>query len=84
LELLATEQVEGVDALKIDVEGFEDSILGKFIGEARPCLLPRLIIIEDSRASWNVDLMSIMAARGYRLLTCTTRHNLLLRRDGQE
>jgi FkbM family methyltransferase len=84
LELLATEQVEAVDALKIDVEGFEDSILGKFIGEARSCLLPRLIIIEDSRASWNVDLISIMAARGYRLVTCTTRHNLLLRRDGQE
>jgi FkbM family methyltransferase len=63
--LLQSERVETIDALKIDVEGFEDVVLGPFFRDAPPQMLPHLIIIEDCRGSWKADLMSIMADKGY-------------------
>jgi FkbM family methyltransferase len=78
LQLLQKERIEAVDALKIDVEGFEDVILGPFFQAASPQLLPRLIIIEDCRGSWKTDLMSIMAARGYSVVT-RSKLNFILR-----
>src|SRR4029077_18967752 len=59
LDVLAGEGVDAVDALKIDVEGLEDVILAPFFRDAPPQLRPRLVIIEDSRPSWKVDLMSV-------------------------
>jgi FkbM family methyltransferase len=78
LQLLEKERIEAVDALKIDVEGFEDVILGPFFQAAPRRLLPRLVIIEDCRGSWKTDLMSIMAARGYSVVT-RSKLNFILR-----
>jgi FkbM family methyltransferase len=78
LQLLKKEGVEAVDALKIDVEGFEDVILGPFFQAAPPQLLPRLVIIEDCRGSWKTDLMSIMAAKGYSVVI-RSKLNFILR-----
>ena len=78
LQLLEEERVAAVDALKIDVEGFEDVILGPFFQIAPPQLLPRLIIIEDCRGSWKTDLLSIMASRGYSIAT-RSKLNFILR-----
>ncbi len=78
LRLLEQEQVGAVDALKIDVEGFEDVILGPFFQNAPAHLLPRLIIIEDCRGSWTSDLMAAMAAKGYRVVT-RSKLNFILR-----
>lgn len=79
LQLLMQEQVEAVDALKIDVEGFEDIILGPFFRESAPTIWPRLIIIEDGSGSWSTDLVSIMIAKGYSI-AARTRLNIILRR----
>lgn len=79
LGVLAAEGVDVIDALKIDVEGFEDVILYPFLREAPPRIWPRLIIIEDSRGSWKVDLMSILSANGYTVDACS-KQNLILRR----
>ena len=68
LDVLAGEGVDAVDALKIDVEGLEDVILAPFFRDAPPRLLPRLVIIEDLRPSWKVDLMSVMRGCGYELV----------------
>jgi FkbM family methyltransferase len=54
-----------VDALKIDVEGAEDIVLAPFFRDAPAALLPRLILIEDTRGMWAVDLFALLAARGY-------------------
>jgi len=78
LQLLEKEGVDEVDALKIDVEGFEDVILGPFFQSAPSRLLPRLIIIEDCRDSWKADLMSIMAAKGY-AIAIRSKLNFILR-----
>jgi hypothetical protein len=42
-----------VDALKIDVEGFEDRVLTGFFAEAPQALWPRAVVIEHlSRDEW--------------------------------
>jgi FkbM family methyltransferase len=79
LDILADEGIDAVDALKIDVEGFEDVILAPFFRAAPPRLLPRLVIIEDSRPSWKVDLMSPMQRCGYELVALSRHKNLMLR-----
>jgi FkbM family methyltransferase len=79
LDVLAGEGVDAVDALKIDVEGLEDVILAPFYRDAPPQLRPRLVIIEDSRPSWKVDLMSVMRGCGYELVALSRHKNLMLR-----
>ncbi len=80
LDLLAAEGIDAVDAVKIDVEGLEDIILCPFFRDAPAPLLPRLVIAEDSRASWKTDLMAIMQAKGYELVTLSRHNNLIMRR----
>jgi hypothetical protein len=69
-----------VDAIKIDVEHSEDNVLALFFRYAPPQLWPALVIIEDSRLSWKVDLVCMMRERGYSLVERTTHLNLILRR----
>ena len=57
--------IEAIDALKIDVEGAEDIVLAPFLRDAPQSLLPRLILIEDTRGFWRVDLFALLRSRGY-------------------
>jgi FkbM family methyltransferase len=67
-----------VDALKIDVEGFEDRVLTGFFKQAPQTLWPRAIVIEHlSRDEWQADCIADMIARGY-AETGKTRSNTLL------
>jgi FkbM family methyltransferase len=77
-QLLTSERVEAIDALKIDVEGFEDVILDPFFRQAPRAMWPRLVIIEDCRNSWKIDLMSIMRKKGYAVVT-RSKLNFILR-----
>ena len=78
-DVLAGQGIDAIDALKIDVEGLEDVILQPFFRDAPPQLWPRLVIIEDSRPSWKVDLMSVMQGCGYELVALSRHKNLMLR-----
>jgi FkbM family methyltransferase len=78
LQLLTQEGLESIDALKIDVEGMEDSILSSFFRDAPQRLWPRLILVEDARAVWNTDLFSLLAAKGYSVAS-RSRQNVMLR-----
>jgi FkbM family methyltransferase len=70
--------VSQVDALKIDVEGFEDRVLTGFFKEAPPSLWPRAVVIEHlSRNEWLEDCVADMRTRGY-AETGKTRSNTLL------
>jgi FkbM family methyltransferase len=72
--------VSHVDALKIDVEGFEDRVLTGFFEHAPQSLWPRAIVIEHlSRNEWQDDCIAGMLARGY-AETGKTRSNTLLAR----
>jgi FkbM family methyltransferase len=69
-----------VDALKIDVEGFEDRVLTGFFREAPEQLWPRAVVIEHlSRMEWQDDCIADMRARGYTESGKTRSNTLLLR-----
>jgi FkbM family methyltransferase len=79
--ILGDAGVDHVDALKIDVEGYEDRVLTGFFKEAPPSLWPRAVVIEHlSRNEWLEDCIAGMLARGY-AETGKTRSNTLLVRD---
>ena len=67
-----------VDALKIDVEGFEDRVLTGFFKQAPQHLWPRAVVIEHlSRNEWQDDCIADMRGRGY-AETGRTRSNTML------
>ena len=76
--ILADAGAPHVDALKIDVEGYEDRVLSGFFQEAPSSLWPRAVVIEHlSRNEWLADCIADMRARGY-AETAKTRSNTLL------
>jgi FkbM family methyltransferase len=76
--ILGDAGVSHVDAVKIDVEGFEDRVLTGFFREAPSSLWPRAVVIEHlSRNEWLADCIADMRARGY-AETGKTRSNTLL------
>ena len=69
-----------IDALKIDVEGFEDRVLTPFFEQAPQALWPRAIVIEHlSRNEWQDDCIADMLAKGY-AQAGRTRSNTFLKR----
>jgi FkbM family methyltransferase len=80
LRILGDAGVAQVDALKIDVEGYEDRVLTGFFKEAPPSLRPRAVVIEHlSRDEWLEDCIAGMLARGYAEAGKTRSNTLLLR-----
>jgi FkbM family methyltransferase len=78
--ILGDAGVDHVDALKIDVEGFEDRVLTGFFKDAPPALWPRAVVIEHlSRDEWLEDCIADMRARGYAETGRTRSNTMLLR-----
>jgi FkbM family methyltransferase len=78
-EVLAQQNVQAVDALKIDVEGAEDRVLMPFFAAAPQSLWPRFLIVEDTHELWRADLFSELRARGYNV-TARTKLNVMMER----
>jgi FkbM family methyltransferase len=80
LRILTEAGVAKVDALKIDVEGFEDRVLIGFFAHAPQTLWPNAVVIEHlSRKEWHQDCINDMIARGYREERRTRSNTLLAR-----
>ncbi|MBV9456299.1 MAG: FkbM family methyltransferase [Bradyrhizobium sp.] len=78
--LLDDASVTKVDALKIDIEGFEDRALMPFFEEAPQTLWPRAAVIEHlSRDEWQRDCIADMLTRGYAEAGRTRSNTFLLR-----
>ena len=61
--------IEIIDALKIDVEGYEDRVLMPFFRNCPTRLLPRLIIIEHSSLNeWKENIFDWMINNNYKLM----------------
>jgi FkbM family methyltransferase len=72
--------VTKVDALKIDIEGFEDRALVPFFKEAPQTQWPRAVVIEHlSRDEWQQDCIADMLTRGYAEAGRTRSNTFLLR-----
>ena len=79
--ILGDAGMDHVDALKIDVEGFEDQVLTGFFKEAPQPLWPRAVVIEHlSRSEWQDDCIVDMLARGYAEMGKTRSNTLLARK----
>jgi FkbM family methyltransferase len=80
IRILDEAGVTKIDALKIDVEGFEDRVLIGFFKDAPPSLWPRAVVIEHlSQKDWREDCIVDMVARGF-AITRKTRSNTFLSR----
>jgi FkbM family methyltransferase len=79
LDLVRKERLERLDAIKLDVEGAEDIVLGPFFRDAPETLYPSLLIVEDGTRQWESDLLGMLAAKGYRTIA-KTRMNIVLER----
>jgi FkbM family methyltransferase len=81
--ILAEAGLPNIDALKIDIEGFEDRVLTGFFAEAPQTLWPRAVVIEHlSRDEWLQDCIADMVARGYAQAGRTRSNTLLVRGSG--
>lgn len=80
--LLAIVQEVGlsrIDALKIDIEGFEDRALVPFIETAPRGLWPQRIFMETTHTSrWDVDLLAALTQAGYATTWQSDRDVLLM------
>lgn len=77
-DILRANGVTTIDAMKIDVEGYEDRVLMPFLSSASPMLFPRAIVIEDThRSRWQADAIARLFELGYREAG-RTRGNLFL------
>ncbi|MCE2566306.1 FkbM family methyltransferase [Komagataeibacter sp. FNDCF1] len=80
LDILKDLNVNKIDVLKIDIEGYEDKALLPFLATAPASLLPDHIIMEYSeRDRWQSDLMSKLKQVGY-LRKARSRGNILMSR----
>jgi FkbM family methyltransferase len=80
LDVLNEQNVQRIDALKIDIEGYEDRALLPFFQNASQSLWPKVISIEHlSHRVWQSDIITALKHYGYEA-TGRTRSNLLLQR----
>jgi len=63
--LVAEAGFDHVDAIKIDVEGFEDKVLIPYLTTVPRHLYPLAVILEANIASWQGDLLSVLRDSGY-------------------
>lgn len=81
--LLGRHGVTRLDGMKIDVEGLEDVILVPFLEQAQHAQLPDFIIIENSSDRWRVDVLGLLAAAGYEIVS-RCKMNLILKRPAAD
>jgi FkbM family methyltransferase len=78
--ILSQAGLSNVDALKIDVEGFEDRVLIGFFAAAPQGLWPGAVVIEHlSRQEWQKDCIADMLQRGYSQAGKTRSNTFLVR-----
>jgi FkbM family methyltransferase len=67
LDMVTEAGLQKIDALKIDIEGFEDQALMPFFAAAPEALWPKLLILERSEKDWAGDLMGVLKGNGYEI-----------------
>jgi hypothetical protein len=68
LEIVENAKLPRIDAMKIDVEGYEDRVLLPFFATAARSLWPRSIYMETLHAQrWATDCLKELLAIGYRV-----------------
>lgn len=83
LEIVQCAGLSHIDAVKVDVEGYEDRVLEPFLRNAADTLLPSAIVAECSwSGSWKGDWLARARERGYREMKRTLNHNVIMVQEG--
>jgi len=78
-EIMVEQNIEHIDALKIDTEGMEDLILFPFYESTSYEMWPKLVIIEHtSQRAWKRDILAWMLESNYHVVG-KTRSNMILK-----
>jgi FkbM family methyltransferase len=77
LDMVLEAGFERIDALKIDIEGFEDQALMPFFSAAPSALWPKLLILERSEKDWTGDLLGTLRQCGYHDVATSKRNYVL-------
>ncbi len=77
LGLLNEKNIDRVDGMKIDVEGYEEAVLVPFLEQAPDYLLPQIIVMENNCMQWESDLLAFAKTKGY-VSQSITRMNAIL------
>lgn len=81
IEIIKEQRITRIDALKIDVEGYEDRALMPFFESAPRTLWPKIMVIEHCHSEyWSKDVIRYLLGVGY-CLKLKTRGNSILRID---
>jgi FkbM family methyltransferase len=81
LDILEKSAISRIDAMKIDIEGYEDRALLPFFNGAPKALWPITMVIENChRAMWDTDIIEKMVEMGYVEIK-KTKSNSILRRS---
>jgi FkbM family methyltransferase len=79
LDVVRKENVPAIDALKIDVEGAEDTVLMPFLRDAPDTLWPRLMIAEASGDLSQSAVFTRLLSLGYEI-AARSKQNVMMRR----
>ncbi len=78
-ETLAQRNIERIDLLKIDIEGFEDRALLPFMANDNKSRWPAAVLIETVlRQHWQADCVAELTERGYTIAGDTGENLLML------
>jgi FkbM family methyltransferase len=77
LDMVREAGLTRIDALKIDIEGFEDQALIPFFDNAPVALHPKLLILERSEKDWTGDLLGTLRRAGYQDLATSKRNYVM-------
>jgi len=82
LDILSAANVDCIDALKLDVEGYEDVVLIPFLEHAPQAIWPTAIVLEHCHSDrWEVDCERALLQAGYKI-AYKDRTNLMLTLKG--
>ncbi|MEM9669334.1 MAG: FkbM family methyltransferase [Pseudomonadota bacterium] len=79
-DILMSSEIQHIDVLKVDVEGFEDEVMIPFLETARRALWPRAILLEHCHADrWQRDCRAYLLERGYVIRSADRTDTALIR-----
>ena len=77
-ELLVEHNINSIDVMKIDIEGFEDSVLFPFFDNSNKTLWPGIIIIEHTSSHlWKRNILTAMLDCGYAEIAQTRSNKIM-------
>lgn len=79
-DILESQGIKKIDAMKVDVEGAEDRALAPFLRSVPRDMWPKCIVIEDScRSRWEMDIIGMLLEEGYQKILRTELNLVLVR-----